>query len=275
LANAKINLFLDIRSKRSDGYHEILSVFREVRLTDVLSIRKSVKTGLSLHADPQIKENILRKTYDIFTSKYGIYPGLVVKLRKRIPLGGGLGGGSSDAAVFLRFLFETTGMRHNASEMIEMAAEIGSDVPFFLQGGCAIVRGKGEQLEYLTHPPQFFAVLVNPGFPINTAESYRGIRSEQHGRGEENFKAMIQAMRDEDVRGMALSMYNVFETNALVKYPVLGKIKEMLVSCGAENALMSGSGSTIFGVFIDKQKARKAAGCLRREFPKTFLVQTQ
>lgn len=275
LANAKINLFLDIRNKRSDGFHEILSIFREVRLADVLTIRRNVKTGLCLDADPRIKENILVKTYDTFASKFGVHPGLTVKLQKRIPMGGGLGGGSSDAAAFLRFLIGTAEVQISKPELIEMAAKIGSDVPFFLEGGCAIARGKGEQLEQLIPLPKFYAVLVSPGFPINTSESYKGIKPEQHGLGNEKFERMVKAIQQSDFSGMASCMYNVFETNALGLYPVLGKIKEMLISYGAENALMSGSGSTMFGVFIDKKKARKAEGLLKKEFPKTFLVQTQ
>ncbi len=275
LANAKINLFLDIENKRSDGYHNILSVFREIKLSDELIIRIKKTPGLELDSEIPYHENILTKTYDLFQKEHGPISGLIVKLNKHIPMGGGLGGGSSNAAVFLKYLYHKFSPVTNKEIWLKTAEQIGSDVPFFLLGGCRIVRGKGELLEAMGPSPMFYVVLVSPGFPISTVESYRKITNVQHRQGLGQFEALVDGIRSKDIVRMAMNMYNVFEKNTFADYPVLEKIKKKLISVGAVNALMSGSGSTMFGIFVNKKKAQLAYDVLSREYPKSYLAQTQ
>lgn len=274
LAYAKVNLFLDIESKRSDGFHNILSVFREINQADELIIRKNRLSGLKLISDKVIENNILEKTYIRFKERYGVEPALAVQLKKTIPMGGGLGGGSSDAAAFLKYLYRKYQPAASLQERIAFAEMIGSDVPFFLTGGCMVAKGKGESLYPLKATPDLHVVLVSPGFSISTGESYKQMRPEQFGYGKEKFEAMTEAIRRKDIIRVAENMYNVFEENAFSRYPVLGKIKEELRSTGALNALMSGSGSTMFGVYSDGKKARAGFDILSRGYPKTFLAKT-
>jgi len=266
LAPAKVNLHLAVLDRRPDGFHDIESVFLAVDFADTLhfelvepenSVEIVMEPG-SASIPPE--KNIIFRALSLFKAKTGFSKGLRIKVQKRIPIGGGLGGGSSNAASALLALNKLAGNTLNLDFLLEMGASLGSDVPFFLyETAAALVTGKGEKIEALS-PPQLFLTLVNPGFSSDTAASYCLLDKKRKGeKGAPPRKA---------VKVMAFgSFFNdflpVFEEPEISVYSeIISRLKDL----GAQYANLSGSGSTCFGVFGDRAKAIKAAEILRSKW---------
>lgn len=262
-APAKINAGLRILSKRKDGYHNLETIFYPVKLSDELTvkIRKiSETTGntiISVNTDSKEKisgkNNICYKTVDIFLSTFGIKGShkIDVYIKKNIPTGAGLGGGSSDAAALLKILLKHFRIKGSAAAITRIALAAGSDVPFFLVGKAAYATGRGEKL---THLSQFRIkgkiLLVNPGIHISTPWAFKALAIKGVKR------KLLNRVKKFSIDNSAL-MINDFERVVFSKYPEFEKIKYDMLSLGAEYALMSGSGSTVYGVF--KNEDIKAA----------------
>lgn len=262
-APAKINAGLRILSKRKDGYHNLETIFYPVKLSDVLTvkIRKiSETTGnnvISVETDSKEKisgkNNICYKTVEIFLSNFeinGSYK-IDVYIKKNIPTGAGLGGGSSDAAALLKILLKHFRIKGSAAAITRIALAAGSDVPFFLVGKAAYAAGRGEKLTPL---PQFRIkgkiLLVNPGIHISTPRAFKALAIKGVKR------KLLNRVKKYSIDNSTL-MINNFERVVFSKYPEIEKIKYDMISSGAEYALMSGSGSTVYGVF--KNEDIKAA----------------
>lgn len=244
----KINLGLHILRKRNDGYHDLESVFHQIPLFDVLEALPKTKTGaegMQLHLtglEIPGKENILEKIYHTL-SKIRILPPLNVYLHKVIPFGAGLGGGSSDAAYLIRLLNKMCKLQLSHEEMHHTALQAGSDCPFFLSDNACYVEGRGE----IVHPIDFslkgkHIMLVFPGIHISTAEAYAQVKPE-----EKNIS--IPQVLQQPIKTWKHSLFNDFEASLFPKYPALEQIKKTLYQAGAAYASMSGSGSTLFGIF--------------------------
>ena len=254
-APAKINAGLRILSKRKDGYHNLETIFYPVKLSDVLTvkIRKiSETTGnnvISVETDSKEKisgkNNICYKTAEIFLSNFEIIGSykIDVYIKKNIPTGAGLGGGSSDAAALLKILLKHFRIKGSAAAITRIALAAGSDVPFFLVGKAAYATGRGEKLTPL---PQFRIkgkiLLVNPGIHISTPWAFKALAIKGVKR------KLLNIVKKYSIDNSAL-MINDFERVVFSKYPEIEKIKYDMISSGAEYALMSGSGSTVYGVF--------------------------
>jgi 4-diphosphocytidyl-2-C-methyl-D-erythritol kinase len=254
---AKINLGLNITAKRGDGYHDIETVFYPVPLCDALEFVVSddkggrdifVTTGINTGGDPE--DNLVLKTLRKLREKYTI-PNLRIHLHKAIPAGAGLGGGSSDSACFLRGLNRFFNLGISMSELNKISLEIGSDCPFFIEGVPAHATGRGEILNPVdTVLSGYYIVLLNPGVGINTREAYQNCIPHNPA---ESLAQLIQ----KPVTTWRGSVVNDFESFAFRKFTVIQKIKDELYNSGAIFSLMSGSGSTVYGIFKEKPKLRE------------------
>lgn len=265
-APAKINLGLNILGKRGDGFHDILSIFQTVDLCDELVLDDSLKPGLECNCIdvPNGQENLVLKAERCFREVRTEIPPLHFTLRKSIPVGAGLGGGSSDAAAALRGLANMHGTEGAPDDFLPIcAAKLGSDIPFLLKGGTAVVRGRGERVKSVRWPFDFTYVLVYPGFGVSTAWAYGQVREYSVGGGE--YAAMVRDLEagtlNRETFFSALS--NDFEAVVFPEYPVLKEIRSLLLEKGAEAALLTGSGSTMLGVFQNEDAAESCGKALR------------
>jgi 4-diphosphocytidyl-2-C-methyl-D-erythritol kinase len=244
--NAKINIGLNITGKRPDGYHSLESVFYPVGLSDVLEItRQSASwsmsiTGLKVDGDPQ--KNLCIKAARLFQERFGI-PSSTIYLHKIIPMGAGLGGGSSDAAYTLKCLNAINGLPASDDQVFEMAMQIGSDCGFFIKGAPAYVEGRGEVVNSMGLDLSAYEIaLVHPGIHVGTAEAYSMITPK---KSENDLKNAVL----KDVSAWKDLIKNDFEEPMIKKFPAIGGVKERLYEMGALYASMSGSGSAVYGIF--------------------------
>ena len=267
LAPAKLNLHLAVKNKRSDGFHDIESVFVALNFGDIIHFdpipgKNSLEIAMP-GAKPglPVEKNIIFHALSLFRSKTGFDQGIKITVEKKIPIGGGLGGGSSNAAATLLALNKLSSSPMPKDALLELAAALGSDVPFFVhETPAAWVTGRGERIEPLEMPFYHF-VLVNPGFPSDTAAAYR-LFDEKGKKGDSH---PFPPAKKGDCH--LLSFYNDF----LPVFPdpeksVYGKIISQLQELGAGFASLSGAGSTCFGVFGDKAQAEEAAAAMRGEW---------
>jgi 4-diphosphocytidyl-2-C-methyl-D-erythritol kinase len=241
----KINLGLRVLGKREDGFHNLQSVFYPVSWCDVLEIVPSKKTSLDIHGatfDLADGDNICFKAWQLIHDKYGIEP-VDIHLIKGIPSGAGLGGGSSNGTATLKLLNEIFGLNITKHDLKSLAAELGSDCPFFVNDVPALVEGRGEILkETDVSLSNTWIVLMNPGIHISTAEAFAGISASKEGFDLADLGSLhISEWRNEVI--------NDFENGVFEKHPKIQRLKEHLYSCGAFYASMTGTGSTVYGLF--------------------------
>lgn len=258
-SNAKINFGLFITEKRADGYHSIETLFYPVRLRDTITFEVAetfaFSTGHPVLQD-ELEHNLIVKAVRLLEQKTGKVIPVKIHLEKVIPLGAGLGGGSSNAAITLLSLNELFKLQVNKEELARLALRLGSDVPFFLHPQPAIGKGRGEILERMEFEIRKPILIVNPGIHVSTKWAYENCKP---GKPSIRLQEVIrQETADYSVfRGV---IENDFEQVVFRAFPEIKELKEKLLSLGAEFALMSGSGSTVFGIFPDYEAAVKAAG---------------
>lgn len=247
-APAKVNLYLKVLGKRPDGFHEIESLMQAVDLYDIITLEKSDVVELTCD-DPNIPNgdsNLAVKAALAFRDRF-YFPGVKIDLKKNIPHGAGLGGGSSDAAFVLRGLCKLFKIVPDPKEILEIAAAIGSDVPFFLGRGQALVRGRGENVETIRMPTDYEIILLVPPMAISTADIYRKVRINLTKKSESILlKTRITISR---FNNLVTQLSNDLEEAVTCDYPELIELKEILRGAGAIAALMTGSGSAFFGIF--------------------------
>jgi 4-diphosphocytidyl-2-C-methyl-D-erythritol kinase len=247
---AKINLSLWINHKRPDGYHELVTVMHTINLFDVISFLPSNRLVLNVKGNnslPLDRNNLIIKACRLFKEKTGINPKVSIKLLKRIPIGAGLGGGSSNAAATLKGLNTIYGNPLSEEELYELAAELGSDVPFFLRGGLAIAYGRGEKLKFY-NPASFEILLIFPGFPCSTAEVYQKLPSiKREIAVEDAEKLIVSPLINENLSELTKNMENDLEKSESPCVKEVLKVKEKLQEMGLK-PLMSGSGSCVFAI---------------------------
>jgi 4-diphosphocytidyl-2-C-methyl-D-erythritol kinase len=260
---AKINLGLWILGKRDDGYHEVDTILQSVTLEDELTLERAPNgfaletRGLSI---PPVGPNLVERAWDLISdrasaSKSG---GIRARLMKRIPIGAGLGGGSSDAAGFLAGANHLLALGLTDIELKSLGARLGSDVPFFFRGGTARATGRGEMVRQLCPIEPFWAILVSPPIAISTTWAYGRVKF--HLTPEPSRANLLaSAIGSREWGAVADAMHNVFEDVVLPEFPSLAELKRSLIGCGAVRALMSGSGSTLYGVVSSFDEAMRAA----------------
>lgn len=263
-APAKINLYLDIESRRDDRYHNIKSIMHSITLSDSVIIklgREGRRIGVTCD-DPEIpggEGNIAYRAADLFLGMAGVDCSVDIEIQKNIPAAAGLGGGSSDAAAVLRGLNKLLGRPFSYEGLCRMGERIGADVSFCIAGGCAEAGGIGEKLQGLPTMPEASIVVSCAGKKISTPEAYR-LLDEAHGNFEnrkpqEGHYALAAAVAARDIREIAGLLYNIFEDCILPRHTEAAEIKETMLGSGALASLMSGSGPAVFGIFADSDSA--------------------
>lgn len=261
---AKINLYLEVLGKRPDGYHEIFTVLQTISLCDELTFEDAesrielTMNGLPL---PQGEKNLIVRAAHALRSEFNIGRGARIFLRKRIPVGGGLGGGSSNAAVALIGLSKVWGIDLQIKSFEKIAGTLGTDVPFFLKGGTATGAGRGEIIESAVDFPFSDAIVTAPRLHISSASAYAGLNAPNLTNTASN-RILNVSRAAEILRG---ELKNDFEKTVFARFPEVGRAKEMLLKLGAERALMSGSGASVFGIFDNEETRQTALKALGEE----------
>jgi 4-diphosphocytidyl-2-C-methyl-D-erythritol kinase len=281
VAPAKINLVLRILERRPDGYHNLWSLMQTVRVEDEITIARTEAHSLvALRCDdPSLKtdgSNLVHRAAVAVMEQSGRMGGLDITLAKRIPMGAGLGGGSSDAAATILGLNQLLNLGWSAERMADIGQTLGSDVPFFFFAPSATVAGRGERVVPVRIKQTRWVVLVNPGFPVETKWAYQQLSAGRAGVVPLSpSHAKMEHASELGWEQVLKAAENDFEGPVFKAYPILGEIKQRLLAQGAEAALLSGSGATVFGVFCDETKARQAqAMFLNEPQVKVFVAQT-
>ena len=258
---AKVNLRLDILGKRADGYHDIRTVFQKISLGDDVTL-DLIKSGIEVACDnplvPCSEANLAHAAAKMLVSRYSIKDGIRITIKKRIPVAAGLGGGSSNAASTLAGINQLFGLGLSNGDLMTMATDLGADVPFFLFGSSAIGTGIGDKLQAISIQPKLWYLLVTPDMQISTAWAYQNVtRGLTNGAVNITIPSCINTIPE-----IITILYNDLEKVVLPRFPLLQDIKDALRNKGALGCLMSGSGSTVFGLFASEEKARLALGQL-------------
>ena len=263
LAPAKINLCLHVLGKRADGYHDLAMLMQRVSLYDRITLRLSTESGVrvqcagvSLSAD---QENIAARAARGLLKSAGLNTGVDIQIDKQIPVAAGLGGGSSDAATVLMALNEMLELKLSSQALREQGVKLGADVPFFVFGHAAWATGIGDVLQKVEDLPPVWYVLVNPGIAVSTAWAYANLRltSRRDDLKIPRFSRVVDSVTS--------VLYNDLEDVTVIHHPQIDQVKRRLSALGAAGTLMSGSGSTVFGVFAEEAEAVAASERLRQE----------
>ena len=275
-ACAKVNLTLSVGEKRPDGYHEVETVMTGVGLHDTVTLYRNAGPWDKLECDPPVTEragdNLCMKALRVFFEEFGPKKDFVtIRLEKTIPTQAGLGGGSSDAAAVLRALRTLYAPQMIDGQLEEMAARLGSDVPFFIRGGTALATGRGEKLAALPDMPPCWLVIVKPEESHSTTAMYAAIDSAPQ-RVSGDSRAVREGLEKGDLSAVAAGLGNDFQ-QVLPEDSAVPAIVEALRQRGALNAQMTGSGSAVFGIFACRAGAEAAAEALKATYPRTFCVE--
>ncbi len=264
---AKLNLTLQVLGKRADGFHELRSIFQTISLADHIFIdcEPGRRTKLEIECTPAIEDNIILRAATAVLEELKVRAAIRFVLKKTIPMGGGLGGGSSNAAAVLLALPQLLGKKLPLERLLPMAAQLGSDVPFFLLGGTALVMGRGEQVYPFPQPRTSHGVLLAPGIHVSTAQAYQALGcAPLTVTNPSRIIDSFQLLSWEFGEGHAASSWsglchNDFETVVFRQHPQIRRLKKKLAATGAPVAMMTGSGSAVFAFFAGREQARDAA----------------
>lgn len=261
LSPAKVNLRLEVLGKREDGYHDIYSIIQPIDLYDKITLKVEdgdewIKVDCNHPEIPSGRGNLAFRAAEAVSQSVGFKGNVTIGIAKNIPVAGGLGGGSSDAATVLKGLNALLGEKLSSDELLKIGVTLGADVPFFLFGKNSLVTGIGEILEEI-YLPKFWYILINPGFPVSTRDVYQ-----------DTILDLTKESVDISIKGSKKYLKSPVFINKLLcndlekvvvnKYPEVKRIKNILVEKGALGSLLSGSGSTVFGLFLGGDQARKA-----------------
>ena len=266
-ALAKINLGLDVLRKREDGYHEVRMVMQTIRMYDQLDITRNIQPGIHIKTNlpylPVNENNLVFKAAKLLMDEFQIQEGLSIQLKKVIPVSAGMAGGSSDAAAALVGVNKIFALGLSRKELMERGRQIGADVPYCVMRGTALAEGIGEILTPLPPVPQGYVLVGKPGVNVSTKFVY-GRLDAANLKEHPDIDGMVAALGQKDLRQVADKLGNVLETVTVPEYPVIDEIKKSMVRWGALNALMRGSGPTVFGLFDDREKAEYASEKLKK-----------
>lgn len=267
-ALAKINLGLDVVRRREDGYHEVRMIMQTISLYDRLSLRLckkdviSIKTNLSFL--PTDRNNLVYKAAQLLRDEFSISGGVSIHLDKHIPVAAGMAGGSSDAAATLIGLNRLWGLGLSSEALMERGVRLGADVPYCILGGTVLSEGIGEILTPLPKLPDCYVLIAKPPMHVSTKYVYENLHLDTLS-SHPDIDGMVAAIGQGSLEGVTSRMENVLESVTLPQHPVIGQLKELMVSSGAENALMSGSGPTVFGIFTEEAAAKKAFALCKKQ----------
>ena len=275
-APAKINLTLDVLHKREDGYHELEMVMTSVDLSDHITLKSLREDKIIIQSNngflPLDQRNHAYKAAMLIKETFNIQLGVEMVIKKNIPIAAGLGGGSSDAAATLRGLNKLWNLGLSLDELAVLGAEVGSDVPYCIYGGTAFATGRGEKIEQLNAVPQCWVVLVKPKKGISTGTVFSALSYDTLEHPDTH--SMIAAIREQNYTSMTNLVGNSLEETSIIRQPSIEKIKEKMLSFGADAALMSGSGPTIFALCRKYSRAQRVYNGLKGFCNEVYLVRT-
>lgn len=264
-APAKINLSLDVLHKRDDGYHEVEMIMTTVDLADRIELSLIEENRIIIEvADgfiPNDSRNLAYQAAKLLKDRYQISEGVLISIKKNIPVSAGLAGGSSDAAATLRGLNQLWSLNLSLDELAQLGSKIGSDVSFCVYGGTALATGRGEKIKHIEAPPPCWVILAKPPIGVSTAEIYRNLKVDQLSHP--NINSMIAAIENRDYSNICKELGNVLETVTFNLYPEVQRIKEQMIRFGADGVLMSGSGPTVFGLVKHESRMLRIYNGLR------------
>lgn len=265
-ALAKINLGLDVLGKRDNGYHDVRMVMQTIYLYDHVTVEKTKESGITVETNlfylPTDTNNIAYKAAKLLKDEFQIESGVHITLEKHIPVAAGLAGGSSNAAAVLVGMNQLFGLGLTQAELMERGVSLGADVPYCIMRGTVLAEGIGEVLTPLPPLPKCYVLIAKPGISVSTKMVYEKLDSQEITE-HPNIDGILQGLEDQDIQKIASSMGNVLERVTIEKYPIIEDIKTAMKEAGALNAMMSGSGPTVFGIFDDRTVAKEAQKKLR------------
>lgn len=260
-ALGKVNLGLDVLGKRENGYHDVRMVMQTVYLYDHICMQKVKKPGIDISTNlyylPVNENNLVYKAVKLLIDEFGITEGIKVSLDKHIPVAAGMAGGSSDAAAVLFGMNRMFGLGLSRKELMDRGLAIGADVPYCIMRGTVLAEGIGEILTPLPPMPRCAVLLAKPPVAVSTKLVYEKLDSKEI-LWHPDIDGIIEGLKHQNLYEVASNMGNVLEEVTVSEYPVIEEIKNAMKAAGALNAMMSGSGPTVFGIFDDKNKARLA-----------------
>ena len=266
-ALAKINLGLDVVRRREDGYHEVRMVMQTIHLYDRLDIAKCPEPGIHITSNlsflPVNENNLIYKAGKMLMDEFGIDSGVMVKLNKRIPVAAGMAGGSTDAAAMLYGMNELFELKLKRSDLMERGVKIGADVPYCILRGTALAEGIGEKLTALSPMVKCPVLIAKPQISVSTKFVYENLKLDENTL-HPDIDRLIRDIENKDLQAIAGHMGNVLESVTIPNYPIIAEIKELMRKSGAVNAMMSGSGPTVFGLFADDETAQRAYEDMQR-----------
>ena len=259
-ARAKVNLGLDVCGRLPNGYHKVKMIMQTIDLYDELEFNKRKDPDIILSVDSKdplgdIGNNLIFRAAKLMKEYYSIKEGIEIHLKKHIPVAAGMAGGSTDAAATMLAMNELFELGQTREQLMEQALRLGADIPFCIQGGTALAEGIGEKLTELPAPPKASILVAKPPIMVSTKEVYQSLKADELS-SHPDIDGMIEALKQG-------RMDNVLETVTVEQFPVIAQIKDFMKEHGAMNALMSGSGPTVFGIYKEEQEALAAEKALR------------
>ena len=253
-AYAKINLTLDILGKRSDNYHEVEMILQSVDLFDTISISKNSLNQITINSNnnqiPLNEKNLAHKAARLFFEKLDINEGIDIFIEKNIPMAAGLAGGSTDAAATLLLLNQIYNNKLSKEELLKIAENLGSDVPFCLIKGTYLATGRGEKLHKLNDLPKCYILIVTPNIEVSTKDIYDEFDNYISTNTNLSSSILVDALnKNKDIKEISKNIFNVFEPLLLSKHAILNDIKNIFDSCNCLNSCLSGSGPSYYGIF--------------------------
>lgn len=273
---AKLNLYLGVSSRRADGYHDLCTVFQSVGVCDQVSISVHDRGGISLKCNwpylPTDSRNLAYRAAELFFAHSGKEnPGIYINIKKEIPVGAGMAGGSTNAAAVLRLLNRAFGYPLSKKELLALGLQLGADVPFCLVGGTMLAQGVGEQLSPLTDMPACGIVICKPGFSVATKKAYE-LFDNAPVQTEPGVEPMKRALEQQDLQGLCSTLFNALEAPVAAEYPAIGALVRRLEDLGAAGARMTGSGAACFGIWPTLAEAEAAAAEMRKHCHTVFVT---
>ena len=266
-ALAKINLGLDVLGRRENGYHDVRMVMQTIYLYDNVTIQKTEEPGITVKTNlfylPVDENNIAYKAAKMLMDEFQLQEGVEITLQKHIPVAAGLAGGSSNAAAVLVGMNRLFRLGLTQEELMERGVTLGADVPYCVMRGTVLAEGIGELLSPLPPLPRCYVLIAKPNISVSTKMVYEKLDSceiTEHP----DIDGIIEGLEKQDIRKVASSMGNVLERVTVEEYPIIDEIKQAMKNAGALNAMMSGSGPTVFGIFEDRRTAKEAQQAIRQ-----------
>lgn len=262
-ALAKINLGLDVLRRKEDGYHEVKMIMQTINLHDQIHIRKieedEIKIRTNLYYLPNNENNLAYKAAKMLKDEFNLPGGVSINLKKVIPVAAGMAGGSSDAAAVLFGMNKIYGLKLSMQELMDRGVKLGADVPYCIMRGTALAEGIGEKLTKLPAMPNCHILIAKPPINVSTKFVYENLHANDlKPEDHPPVDAQIEALKEGDLEKLVANMGNVLERVTVPAYPVIDEIKQLMMDNGAIGSMMSGSGPTVFGIFMNYTKAKEA-----------------